>query len=443
MNATMNRFRRHGFACFFAHCLFLLIADEVAAADLSMAPPESVGMSTARLQRLTDEMRALVDQKRISGVVTMVAKDDKVVYFEAVGQRDIASGAQMRKDSIFRIYSMTKPITGVAMMILYEEGKWQLNDPVSKYIPEFAHLTVAKFNRQTGTFEQVAPAHPMTMRELLSHTGGLTYGDLEPHAGAVDKMYNAAKLFDPNKPMQSMIDKLAKLPLLSEPGERWHYSISADIQGYLVEKLSGQPFPEFLEKRIFRPLKMTDTGFYVPPRKLDRFAEFYTYDSDRNLVLFPNVYPAPNWNFGAMPVLTLGGAGLVSTANDYMRFCQMLLNGGQLDGQRVLSPLTVRMMRSNVLPASARTISPGIGFGLNFAVVEEPMAGGEGLPNGYGFGSGYGGQGTYYWMGLAGTWFWIDPVYNLIVIGMIQQAGEDMPDMRALSKALVYQAIIE
>ncbi|MGH8177367.1 MAG: serine hydrolase domain-containing protein [Steroidobacter sp.] len=409
----------------FAYSLLLAcVVSAAGAADLSAARPESVGMSSQRLARLTNQMQQLSESSQLSGVVTMVAKDGKVVHFEASGKRDVASGAPMKKDSIFRIYSMTKPITGVAMMMLFEEGKWQLNDPVSKHIPEFANLKVAKVNPATGAVAQVAPDHPMTMRELMSHSGGLTYGIFG--GTAVDKMYVDVNVLDPNQPMQAMIDKVGKIPLLSQPGERWHYSVSVDVQGYLVEKLSGKSFPEFLEERIFDPLKMTDTAFYVPAEKMDRFASFYTYDKERKLV------PHPNGDFTKPPALPSGGGGLVSTAFDYMRFCQMLLNGGELDGQRLLSPLTVQLMRTNMLPASASTMSPGTGFGLDFAVVEDPAAAG-----------GYGGKGTYYWGGYAGTWFWIDPVHELIVIGMIQHRGEGMPDLRGLSRQLTYQAIVE
>jgi CubicO group peptidase (beta-lactamase class C family) len=347
------------------------------------------------------------------------------VEFEVAGKRDVASGAPLQKDSIFRIYSMSKPITGVAMMMLFEEGKWQLNDPVSKHIPEFANLKVAKVNPQTGAVTQVAPDHPMTMRELMSHSGGLTYGVFG--STPVDKMYVDVNVLDRDATLQAMIDKLGKIPLLHQPGERWHYSVSVDVQGYLVEKLSGQPFPEFLKQRIFDPLGMKDTAFYVPPEKLNRFVSFYTYDKDRKFVAQPGVP-----DFSKPPGAPSGGGGMVSTAMDYMRFCQMLLNGGELDGHRLLSPLSVQLMRSNVLPANARTMGPGTGFGLDFAVVEDPVAAG-----------GYGGEGTFYWGGYAGTWFWIDPVYNMIVVGMIQIRGDGSPDVRALSRSLTYQAIVK
>jgi CubicO group peptidase (beta-lactamase class C family) len=405
--------------------LLVLLTGVTVAADLPTARPESVGMSTQRLGLLKSEMQALVDRNQLPGVLTMVAKDGKIVAFDVAGKRDLESSAPLQKDAIFRIYSMTKPITGVAMMILFEEGKWQLNDPVSKHIPEFADLKVAKVNPQNGTVTQVAPDHAMTMRELMSHSGGLSYGVFG--STAVDKMYTDVNALNRDEPLQAMIDKLAKIPLLHQPGERWHYSVSVDVQGYLVEKLSGQSFPEFLKQRIFDPLGMKDTAFFVPPEKLNRFVSFYTYDKDRKFVPHPGVP-----DYSKPPAMPSGGGGLVSTAMDYMRFCQMLLNGGELDGKRLLSPLSVQLMRSNVLPATARTFSPGTGFGLDFAVVEDPVAAG-----------GYYGEGTYYWGGYAGTWFWIDPVYKLIVVGMIQHRGDGAPDVRGLSRNLTYQAIVK
>jgi CubicO group peptidase (beta-lactamase class C family) len=264
----------------------------------------------------------------------------------------------------------------------------------------------------------------MTMRELMSHTAGLSYGVFG--GSAVDKMYMDKAVFDQTQPLQAMIEKMGKVPLMFQPGERWHYSLAVDVQGYLVEKLSGQTLPEFMQQHIFGPLRMVDTAFHVPPEKLARFAEFYLRDKDRKMVKHPaEDYTKP-------PVFSSGGGGLVSTASDYMRFCQMLLNGGVLDGQRLLSPLSVKLMRTNMLPAAARTMGPGTGFGLDFAVVEDPAAAG-----------GYVGEGTYYWGGYAGTWFWIDPVYKVIVVGMIQQRGDDSLDMRALSRSLTYQAIVE
>ena len=403
--------------------------------DLPSASAESEGMSTERLAQLRSGMKELVDQGRLAGAVTMVSRHGKVVEFDASGKRDIAANAPMQKDSIFRIYSMSKPITGVAMMILFEDGKWQLNDPVAKYIPEFAKLKVYSTDANNNVVMK-DQAHPVTMRELMSHSGGFTYGFFSNTA--VDKLQIEADLLNPNNTLDEFIKRAAKLPLNSQPGTEWHYSISVDIQGYIVQKLSGMPFEEFLEKRIFKPLGMVDTAFYVPKEKLNRFAEFYSYDKDGKLQVV-GVKDGLNHDFAAKPALSSGGGGLVSTATDYMRFCQMLLNGGQLDGTRILSPLTVELMHTNVLAPSVPILAPGAGFGLDFAIYTDPAAAG-----------GYYGKGSYWWGGAAGTWFWIDPVNDLIVLGMIQQAAgtgaaaaNGVPDVRGLSHAWTYQAILK
>jgi CubicO group peptidase (beta-lactamase class C family) len=403
--------------------------------DLPSASAESEGMSAERLARLASGMKELVDQGKLAGAVTMVSRHGKVVEFDATGKRDIAANAPMQKDSIFRIYSMSKPITGVAMMILFEEGKWQLNDPVAKYIPEFAKLKVYGTDANNNVVMK-DQTHPVTMRELMSHSGGFTYGFFSNTA--VDKLQLEADVLNPNNTLDEFIKRVAKLPLNSQPGTEWHYSISVDIQGYIVQKLSGMPFEEFLEKRIFKPLGMVDTGFYVPKEKLNRFAEFYSYDKDGKMqVVGP--HDGLNHDFAAKPALSSGGGGLVSTTSDYMRFCQMLLNGGQLDGVRILSPLTVELMRTNVLAPTVPILAPGAGFGLDFAIYTDPAAAG-----------GYYGKGSFWWGGAAGTWFWIDPVNDLIVVGMIQQvagtgaaASGAIPDVRGLSHAWTYQAIVK
>ena len=403
--------------------------------DLPAAKPDSVGMSAERLSRLNAAMKEWVDQGRLAGTVTMVARHGKVVEFDANGKRDIAANAPMQKDSIFRIYSMSKPITGVAMMMLFEEGKWQLNDPVSKYIPEFANLKVYGTDAMNNVVMK-DPVHPVTMRELMSHSGGFTYGFFSNTP--VDKLQREANVLDINSTLDEFIQKVAKVPLNSQPGTEWHYSISVDIQGYIVQKLSGMPFDQFLEKRIFKPLGMSDTAFYVPKEKLSRLAEFYSYDKDGKFVV---VGPKEglNHDFSANPKFFSGGGGLVSTATDYMRFCQMLLNGGELDGVRLLAPKTVELMHTNMLPAGLNVFGLDAGFGLDFAIYTNPVAAG-----------GYYGKDTYWWGGAAGTWFWIDPVNDLIVIGMIQQvagtgatASGTLPDVRGLSHVLTYQAVIK
>jgi CubicO group peptidase (beta-lactamase class C family) len=395
---------------------------------LTLAKPESAGMSGGRLSRLDAWTRGLIEQGSIAGAVTLVARHGKVVQLAADGKRDLAANLPMEKDSIFRIYSMSKPITGVAMMMLFEEGKWQLADPVAKYVPQFADLKVYATDAR-GDVSYAEPKHPMTMRELMSHTAGFTYGYFS--RTPVDKMQIEAELLNPDNTLDEFINRLAKLPLNAQPGSEWHYSVSVDVQGYIVQKLSGMPFEEFLAKRIFAPLGMSDTGFYVPAGKVKRLAELYDYDAaGKQRIMGPPL----NHDFSKKPALSSGGGGLVSTAADYLRFCQMLLNGGELGGVRLLSPRTVELMHTDMLPDGVAMPDPGVVFGLDFAIYEKPAAAG-----------GYYGKGTYYWGGAAGTWFWIDPVEDLIVIGMIQQVGSEghtIPDMRGLSHSLVYQAIV-
>ncbi|MEE2776662.1 MAG: serine hydrolase domain-containing protein [Acidobacteriota bacterium] len=389
--------------------------------DLSLAAPEDVGMSSERLDRLSSAMQQIVDRGELAGITTMVARHGKLVHTGTFGQQNIEDGTAMAADSIFRIHSMTKPITGVALMMLYEEGAFRLSDPVGKHIPELADLKV-----YAGPGELEEADHAMTIRELMSHSGGLTYG-LFSRSG-VDQMYTDANVLDSQSTLKDMIDKLAGIPLLHQPGTRWHYSVAVDVQGYLVEVLSGQAFDEFLQQRLFEPLGMHDTGFHMPAEKAGRIAQIYAYAEDRSLV--PHTGLGANDPLEDSPFLS-GGGGLVSTAVDYMRFSQMVLNGGELDGVRILSPLTVDLMRRNQLPRDVAEMSPGTGFGLDFAVVVDAVEA-DGMS-----------QGEYYWSGLAGCWFWIDPVEDLVFVGMIQQMGVGRPDVRSLSHRLTYQAIVE
>ena len=297
---------------------------------LPSASPESVGMSTERLARLDAAMKHLVDDKQVAGLVTLVARHGKVVHFNAVGQLDNRKADPVQKDSIFRIYSMTKPVTGVAMMMLYEEGKWQINDPVSKYIPEFGRLKVITGKNDDGTPKVEDARRSMTMRELMTHTGGLGYV-LNP-INPVDKMIIDGNVLNAAAPLQTMIDGLAKIPLLAQPGTRWSYSIGVDVQGYLIEKLSGQSFADFARTRIFEPLGMRDTAFYVPQDKLSRLAQVHMGAGASLKVDEKRPDPA------VVPLGASGGGGLFSTAMDYARFCEMLLRGGQLHGVRLLAP---------------------------------------------------------------------------------------------------------
>jgi len=333
---------------------------------------------------------------------------------------------------------MTKPVTGVAMMILYEQGKWYPLDPVSKYIPEFAHLKVFKGVDQSGNMIVEDPVHPPTMHELMTHTAGFTYGFFGNTL--VDKMYLDQHVWQ-SQSLQEMIDKLAKIPLLYQPGTRWVYGASMDIQGYIVEKLSGQSLPDFMQQQIFGPLGMKDTGFFVPPEKRNRFATLYREDQKGELAADVTAGGVPT-DYATRPPMPSGGGGMVSTAQDYLRFAQMLLNGGELDGVRILAPITVELMTTNHLAPSLMTgefsigpaiIRPGMGWGYDCAVYTDPLEADEVV-----------GKGTFFWSGAADTWFWVDPTNDLILVGMTQRMlGPGWPNVQALSRPPVYQALLK
>ncbi len=414
-------------------------AQQPAGAKLDLIPvkPESVGFSTERLERLHALMQKEVDEKHFSGIVTLLARHGKVVDFRAYGVRDLATGAPMTKDTIFRDYSMSKPVTGVALMILYEQGKWLPSDPISKFIPEFANLKVFKGVDASGKMILVDPDHAPTMRELLTHTAGFSYGN---SGTVVDAMYKDQHVLG-SKNLQEMIDKLSKIPLLYQPGTKWIYSMSMDIEGYIIEKLSGQPLPDFMSENIFTPLGMRDAGFYVPEDKRDRFATLYKADSDGNLVV--NAAAAGGLrDFKVQPTMPSGGGGLVSTTEDYYRFAQMFLDRGQLNGVRILAPSSIQLMDTNHIPVNMLTgefhigtqiLRPGFGYGYNGAVEYNPQL--ADLPDG---------KGTYVWGGAAGTWFWVDPTNDIVFVGMIQRMlSEASPQLEYLSRALVYQALVD
>jgi len=410
-----------------------------ASVDLAVVKPESVGFSAERLERLHVLMQEAVDQKQVAGVVTILARHGKVVDYRAYGQRDMAANAPMTKDVIFRDYSMTKPVTGVAMMILYEQGKWLPSDPISKFIPEFAHLKVYKGMDADGKPILVDPDHAPTMRELMTHTAGFTYGFFGDTP--VDKMYREAQPLQ-SKNLHEFIDKMAKLPLLYQPGKGWTYSVSMDIQGYIVEKLSGETLPEFYREHIFAPLGMTDAGFYVPADKRSRFSSVYTTGPNGELTLAGSSPSGRAVDYATEPTMPSGGGGLVSTAADYYRFAQMLLNGGQLDGKRILAPATVKLMSSNHVPIElltgqygigAQIMRPGFGYGYDCAVVFDPPE--ANLPEG---------KGTFFWDGAAGTWFWIDPTNDIVFVGMIQRmSGGVGPHLQYESRAVVYGSMVD
>jgi CubicO group peptidase (beta-lactamase class C family) len=401
---------------------------------LPSARPEDVGFSSERLGRVKAGMRRLVDDKEVAGILTLVARSGKVVHSDVYGLRDVASRAPLTPDTIFRIYSMTKPITGVAMMMLYEDGKWDPRDPIAKHLPELANLKVFERLDDNSTPVTKAPAHPPTMGELMTHTAGFSYGFFG--GSAVDKLYQADNpLAAPTA--AAFVTKLRALPLLYEPGEQWVYSVSVDVQGAIVEKLSGQSLPDFMRTRIFEPLGMVDTAFSVPAAKLSRLATIYAMDQPTR-----QLNPVPrDPNVNVTPGFASGGGGLYSTASDYLRFAQMLANGGELNGRRLLAPGTVALMRANHLPERLKTgrfgigfqqMRPGFGFGYDVAVFDEPHKTGSMT-----------GAGTYLWDGAAGTWFWIDPTNDIVFVGMIQRmAGPGSPNAQDLSRTLVHQALV-
>jgi len=384
--------------------------------ELTVTSPEDVGMSSEKLAQLKPAVQALIDNEKIAGASVIVARKGKIVLFETFGMMDRDANKPMQPDTIFRFYSMTKPVTSVAAMILYDEGKLELDDPVSKYIPEFKSLKVyAESGKHSDQLRQ------MSVRDLLRHTSGLTYGFFGNTP--VDKMYMAKSVFDWESSLQDMVDKLSEIPLLYQPKTKWHYSVSTDVLGYIVQKVSGQSLDRFFRKRIFRPLDMKDTSFRVPRSKVERFAVCYGPKSGGGLRVVD--VPARS-RYLKKPSLFSGGGGLVSTARDYMRFCQMLLNKGQLDGKRLLRPETVEMMTTNQLPDSVRRGNDG-GFALGFSV---RLKDGE-FP-----------KGEYGWGGMASTHFWISPRDELIVIALSQY----IPFFSRLEntvKPIIYDSILK
>lgn len=385
------------------------------------------------MAKLDGAMEQVVSDQDVAGMVWLLVRNGEIATYETRGYAAVDSQAPMSRDTLFRIYSMSKPVTGVAMMILHEEGLWDFDDPISKHIPEFADLQVLSSQGEGGN-DLVPLERQPTMRELLNHTAGFGYGlggDDPVNTAFRDKeVLNSTDLDD-------LVAKVKGIPLLSQPGEQWYYSIAVDIQGYIVQKLSGQRFGEFLEERLFKPLAMNDTRFYVKPEDRDRFAEVHNWDADQGkLVQRPHRSDRPSYLDSNR--LESGGGGLVSSTGDYARFLQMLVNEGELEGTRVLSPESVKTMYSNSLPegmnlrgSTTRPGQPGLGFGVDFAVVTDPEA--ADTPQGVG---------TYYWAGAAGTWFWIDPTQDMFWVGMIQAQGARRPgaaDMRDVSQELIYQ----
>lgn len=422
----------HAFAALFVVALVVGCTESgAAAADLAAGDPPSVGMSKERLDRVTAMSQGYVDEGKLAGVVTLVARGGKIVHFEAVGRRGAEDERPLAKDALFRIFSMTKPITAVAAMMLYEEGKFRLSDPVADFVPELAAPNVLVDG------ESVPAEETMTMRHLLTHTAGLSYG-FNPR-DPLDQRYREAQLFAAED-LDEFAGRLGALPLAFEPGERWHYSVAVDVTGLVVQRLSGMSFDAFLKERVFDPLGMEDTFFNVPEDKRHRFLPNHTWNREQEtLVQIPVEEDDPDaFTRYRNTRLFSGGGGLVSTAVDYARFAEMVRRGGELDGARLLSPKTVAFMTANHLPA---TVTGGsgedptgaasrFGFGLGWGINTDVVASGV-----------LGSMGEYSWGGAAGTIFWVDPVEEMVVVGMIQLMGSPW-NLRHDLKVAANQAIV-
>jgi CubicO group peptidase (beta-lactamase class C family) len=412
-------------------------------ATLTRSAPIEAGLDANRLQRVTEHLeKNYIEPGKIAGCQTLVARHGHVAYFESFGSMDLERTKPMREDTIFRIYSMTKPITSVALMTLYERGMFQLNDPVARVIPEWRDHQVWVAG-EGDAMQTRPPKRPMTFRHLLSHTAGLTYGGGLPVAETphpVDAVYQQVGVRrGEGETLRTFAEKLAKVPLRYDPGECWQYSLATDVCGYLVEALSGKPFDQYLQEEIFDPLGMKDTSFSVPAEKLDRFAANYQRAPDKTLKLIDDPQRS---TYLKQPTFFSGGGGLTGTTADYLRFCEMLRRGGELDGARILGPRTIALMTQNhlaggrdltqmALGAFAETAYEGVGFGLGFAMTLSEVD------------SGSLGQGDYYWGGAASTIFWVDPKEDLVVIFMTQLMPSATFNFRGQLKNIIYSAIVE
>jgi CubicO group peptidase (beta-lactamase class C family) len=405
----------------------------------------NTGFDADRLGRITEHLnRHYIQPGKLVGCQTLVARHGKVAYQSALGQMDRERSKPLRDDTIFRIYSMTKPITSLALMKLYEDGHFQLNDPVSRVIPEWKGQRVW-VSGSGPSMQTKLPDRPVTFRHMLNHSGGITYGGgplaipgatLHP----VDQVYNDLGLTRGGRQdLAGFVKKLGQVPLRYEPGASWMYSFSTDVCGYLVQAISGMPFEDYLKKHIFDPLGMKDTAFHITPDKVDRFAANYVRREDKSLAVMDDPQKS---SYAKPPVFVSGGGGLVSTMADYHRFCEMLRRGGELDGARIVGPRTLQLMTQNhlaggkdltqmALGSFSETANEGIGFGLGFATTLSEVAAGS-----------YG-PGDFYWGGMASTIFWVDPKEDLVVIFMTQLVPSGTFNIRGQLKNLVYSAIVD
>jgi CubicO group peptidase (beta-lactamase class C family) len=395
-------------------------------------------MSAMRLERAVDHLKSYVDQGRLPGWQLLVARSGRVALDECYGLRDVEAAVTMTDDTVFRIYSMTKPITSVALMTLYEQGRFQLDDPIEHHIPELGALEVFDGGGEHD-YRTVPAERSVTVRDLLTHTAGFTYGFMQAHP--VDALYRAHSIGGVATPgtLAEMVAKLGELPLLFQPGARWSYSVATDICGHLVERLAGKPLDAYLREAILDPLDMNDTDFFVRPENADRFAACYEREGDGfRLTDAPATSP-----YLERPSFLAGGGGLVSTARDYLRFCQMILGGGELGGERILGRKTLSLMRMNHLPTGgdlasmgqavfSETRYDGIGFGLGWSVVLDPARAQVSCS-----------VGELAWGGLASTAFWIDPDEDLAVIFLTQLIPSSSYPVRRELRSLVYQSLVD
>jgi CubicO group peptidase (beta-lactamase class C family) len=394
--------------------------------------PEDVGLSAARLYKIDHLTQRYINDGMLPGTISLVARRGEIVHLSCQGKMDIEADKSMEDDTLFRIYSMSKPITSTALMMLYEDGRFQLDDPVSRFIPAFGDLKVYSPDGKHTT-----PDRPMTIRDLLTHTSGLTYGFM--NSTPVDAMYREQGV-EQSANLAEMVSKLASIPLLFSPGSRWSYSVATDVCGHLVELIADTPFDEFLEEQIFAPLGMTDTSFVVPEDKVHRFAANYERTAEDGLRLVDSPESSPYLQNRGMHS---GGGGLVSTIDDYYKFASMLLNQGEYDGTRILGRKTVELMTSNHLPDDgdltsmgqavfSETPYDGIGFGLGFSVMLDPATAQI-----------LGSPGEFAWGGAASTYFFIDPEEDMLVIFMTQLMPSSAYPIRREMRVLAYQSIID
>ncbi|PLW81318.1 serine hydrolase [Kineobactrum sediminis] len=404
---------------------------------MELVTPEALGLDSGQLARVGEHLRRnYIDADKIPGSVTLVARHGQACWLDVAGQRDLERGTAMAADTIFRIYSMSKPVTSVALMTLYERGLFSLEDPVHRFIPSWRNLGVRKAGA-FPLFETVPCARPMTIRDLLRHTSGLTYDFLRETN--IDYAYRKLQVANPQPgyTLRHMIDQLAELPLEFSPGECWNYSVATDVLGYLIEVISGQSLPDYLRETIFEPLGMVDTAFNIVPDKVDRLASCYERNAAKQLICNDD---GQSSMFRDREFYS-GGGGLLSTVGDYYRFCQMLLQGGTLDGQRVIGSRTLEYMTQNHLPGNvdlaaiamgsfSETDYEGVGFGLGFANKVDPVANGN-----------MASHGTFFWGGLASTLFWVDPAEELVVIFMTQLMPSSTFNFRGQLESMIYAAL--